>query len=559
MNIFPPYQSDFYKTDHKSQYPPNTTLIYSNLTPRKSRSPKIKNMVFFGLQYFIKEYMIKQWNENFFSNMVWHGKVGGVMADKNKKERVIAKYKRMMDNTLGPNCVSTDQLAELWDLGYLPLEIRALPEGSLVPMGVPCLTVKNTLPQFYWLTNFFETILSTTIWGPCTSATIAFEYRKILDRYAEETSSNVDFVQFQGHDFSMRGMFGLEAACMSGAGHLLSFVGTDTIPAIQFLEDYYNANITRELVGTSVPATEHSVMCAAGKDFELDTYRRLITKVYPKGIVSIVSDTWNLWNVLTKYLPDLKQDILSRDGKVVIRPDSGNPVRILTGYNVVKFEDGWVGAEAVNLDGKIYLVEATNENREGWKIGKEISLEESKGVIELLWEVFGGTVNEKGYKELDSHIGAIYGDSITLERAEQICERLKQKGFASTNVVLGIGSYTYQYNTRDTFGMAVKSTYTEVRHFEEQEDGAIHSYVEPVEMFKDPITDDGTKKSAKGLLRVTYDLDFNYHLVDQVTPIEAERDTFLDIVFKDGELLKDHTLNEIRETLKQWKIQTKKA
>jgi nicotinamide phosphoribosyltransferase len=232
---------------------------------------------------------------------------------------------------------------------------------------------------------------------------------------------------------------------------------------------------------------------------ELLTMKRLIGEVYPKGIVSIVSDTFDLWKVLTDYLPKLKTEILAREGKVVIRPDSGDPVDIICG----------------NPNGK-------NEA-------------EQKGVIELLWDVFGGSINDKGFKELDPHIGAIYGDSITVERATNICERLKIKGFASTNVVLGIGSYTYQYNTRDTFGFAMKATYGEV-------DGVGR------EIFKDPITDDGTKKSAKGLMKIIKEND-TYKLIDQVN-WEEEKTGELKEIFRDGKLLIDLSLEEIRKQMK---------
>ena len=222
-------------------------------------------------------------------------------------------------------------MSALHDLGYLPMKIKALPEGSFVPIRVPMFTMYNTKPEFFWLTNYFETLVSTTVWMPCNSATIAFQYRKILDKYANETSSIPEFVDWQGHDFSMRGMAGLEAALISASGHLLSFTGTDTIPAIDFLEQYYQADASKELVGGSVAATEHSVMCMGTNMGEQETFNRLITEIYPKGIVSIVSDTWDLWKVLTEYLPALKDEVMARDGKVVIRPDSGDPVDIICG------------------------------------------------------------------------------------------------------------------------------------------------------------------------------------------------------------------------------------
>ncbi|RYD98958.1 MAG: nicotinate phosphoribosyltransferase [Sphingobacteriales bacterium] len=476
--------TDGYKLDHRRQYPEGTTLVYSNWTPRKSRMPGIEEVVFFGLQYFIKKYILEDFEQYFF---------------RQPKETVIAAYKRRIDHYLGPNEIGTEHIAALHNLGYIPMVFKALPEGVSVPMRIPMFTMYNTLPEFFWLTNYFETLLSNVIWLPCTSATIAKSYRKLLDHYAAHTSSVPEFVDWQGHDFSMRGMGGVESALISGMAHLLSFTGTDTVPAIEYLERYYGAEVTKELVGGSVPATEHSVMSMGTIEDEQGTFKRLITEIYPAGIVSVVSDTWDLWKVLTVYLPALKDEVLARNGKLVIRPDSGDPVWILCG----------------NPEGK--------------------TEEERKGVVQLLWEVFGGSINDKGYKELDPHIGAIYGDSITLERAKAICEGLKQNGFASTNVVLGIGSFTYQYNTRDTFGFAMKATYGEVA-------GVGRS------IFKDPVTDDGTKKSAKGLMKVILE-NGTYQLKDQVS-WEEENTGALREIFRDGELLVEENLAEIRARIK---------
>tara|TARA_R110000751_G_scaffold31938_1_gene80774 strand:- start:230 stop:880 length:651 start_codon:yes stop_codon:yes gene_type:complete len=204
---------------------------------------------------------------------------------------------------------------------------------------------------------------------------------------------------------------------------------------------------------------------------------------------------------------------MGRDGKIVIRPDSGDPVDIICGYNSL-----------------------TNEGLNDKPITLSDSHPSYKGLIELLWETFGGTINEQGYKVLDSHIGAIYGDSITPERARQIIQRLKSKGFASTNIVLGIGSYTYQYNTRDTFGFAMKATYVEVNG-------------EGREIFKDPITDDGLKKSAKGLLYVQHnDINGDYELIDMVSR-ETEQKGELRTIFKDGKFYNETTLTDVREKL----------
>jgi nicotinamide phosphoribosyltransferase len=336
------------------------------------------------------------------------------------------------------------------------------------------------------------------LWQPSTSATIAKEYRDLLDAYAEETG-DPSFVQFQGHDFSMRGMGCVESAASSGAGHLLSFVGTDTIPAICHLEEYYNANVENELVGTSIPATEHSVMCAGGDgDGEFATYKRLITEVYPSGFVSIVSDTWDLWSCIGNIIKPMKNEIMARDGRVVIRPDSGDPVKIICG-------DPLSNNPMAN-----------------------------KGLIKCLWDIFGGIVNDKGFKVLDSHVGAIYGDSITLDRCKRICEGLKEKGFASTNMVYGIGSYTYQHNTRDSFGFALKSTMCVINGDQKN-------------IYKNPATDDGTKKSNTGVVAVQK-CQGELICVDGL-PIDHQVNDLMRDVFVDGVLMIDDTLAEIRARL----------
>lgn len=392
--------------------------------------------------------------------------------------------------------VDVSAMASLHDLGYLLILIKALPEGSRVGIRVPMFTIRNTRPEFYWLTNYLETQLSAEIWKMITSATTAYEYKRLLTRYAKLTGAPLEFVPWQGHDFSMRGMSGIHDATMSGAAHLTSFTGTDTISAIDYLEDYYGAT---GLVGGSVPATEHSVMCMGSEQDELDTFRRLITGVYPSGIVSIVSDTWDFWQVLTEYTVRLKKEIMSRDGRVVFRPDSGDPVKIICGD-----PEAETGSPAY------------------------------RGAVQCLYDVFGGAITDKGYKVLDSHVGLIYGDSITLDRASRILELLAEKGFASNNIVFGIGSYTYQRVTRDTFGSAIKATA-----------GIVNG--EFRELFKDPKTDDGVKKSARGYVRVEYE-NGRFILLDRQTE-EEERAGLLEPVFEDGELLRHETLDTIRKRL----------
>jgi nicotinamide phosphoribosyltransferase len=481
MKIRPTNLKDGYKTDHRRQYPENTSLVYSNLTARASRDPRYTHVVPFGFQAFVQE-LKDNFDKEFFQL---------------PKSQAVSAYKRRLDTYLGPGAVPVDHIEALHDLGYLPLHIKALPEGSLCPIGVPMFTIVNTNKNFYWLTNDLETLISTETWKPITNATIAFEYRKVLQGACMRTNPEmIEFVPWQGHDFSFRGMDGVSSAARSGAAHLLSFTGTDTIPAIDFLEQYYCADAEKELIGGSVPATEHSVMCMGGQETELETFKRLINDVYPSGIVSIVSDTWDYWDTLTNKAALLKNDIMARNGKVVFRPDSGDPVKIVCGD-----PDAPVGSP------------------------------QHKGSIQVLWDLFGGTTTSTGYKQLDSHVGLIYGDSITLERAEAIVNGLAAKGFASTNVVFGIGSFTYQYNTRDTFGMAIKATYGRIGDA-------------PVDLFKNPKTDSGMKKSAKGLLRVNAD----FSLSQQVTP-EEEKQGLLQTIFLDGNFENVQTLAQIRARL----------
>jgi len=479
---------DFYKLSHRAQYPPNTEKVYSTWTPRGSRISRINKVVTFGHQRFVRKFLVEFFNKHFFERPLGD---------------ILAEYDRIVTNCLTISNPDHSHIEALHKLGYLPLKIMAIPEGMKAPIRVPTLTVENTVAEFFWLTNYIETLFSTEVWISYTSATIAEEYRSILDKYAHKTSDIPEFVDFQGHDFSMRGHTSLESGTNSGMGHLLSFSGTDTIPAITAMEKYYDTDVERELVGTSISATEHSVMCSYGADKEFDTYHRLITEVYPTGFVSIVSDTWDLWKVLDEIVLPLKEEIMNRDGKVVIRPDSGDPVKILCG----------------------------DPNAEDERA--------KKGVVQILWDIFGGEINSKGYKQLDSHIGAIYGDAITMDRAEAICEQLENNGFASTNVVFGIGSYTYQYNTRDTFGFAIKSSYVCV-------DG------EERLIYKDPVTDDGTKKSLKGMVAV-FLVDGRWHIMDELT--EEKRDSFdnfnlHNIIFEDGNLYNQMSFSDIKNMLR---------
>jgi nicotinamide phosphoribosyltransferase len=481
--------ADSYKLGHADQYPENTEFVYSNFTPRSMAHFKVpvefkpEGIVWVGMRAFLSSFA-HIWQVTFFDRPV---------------DEVVQEFSMFCAPFCGPNGFNTARLRKLHALGYLPIKIKSLPEGSIVPMGVPAMTVINTVKGFGWLTNFIETWISAELWKTSTSATIVLTYRRILNKYVELTGGSAEFADWQIHDFSPRGMSGIQDAARTGFGHLVCSLGTDNLPAVKFAIDCYDGADT--FVGGSVPATEHSVMCAGGKEAEIETFRRLL-KTYPSGVLSIVSDTWNFWKVIGPMAEMLKPEIEARTpdsqglAKVVFRPDSGDPVKIICGD-----PDAEPGSP------------------------------QYKGAVQCLWETFGGTRNSMGYKTLNQRVGLIYGDSITLEREGAILAQLALRGFASDNIVFGVGSYTYQYLTRDTFGFAMKATYVVINGVGQ-------------EIFKDPITDSGVKKSARGLLRVDY-VNGVLKLTDQVS-WDEETGGELSVVFQDGLIYSTETLKGIR-------------
>ena len=505
--------TDGYKLGHHRMYPEGTQMVYSNWTPRSNRyfPEATEGSVVFGIQYFVKKYLIEEFNKWFAL----------------PKEEALKQFAYRVGNFVDLNQVGTKHIEELYDLGYLPIEIKALPEGSICPIRVPMMTIKNTLPDFFWLTNYLETLISCTLWLPCTSATSARLYKKRLMEHARKTGFPEEVnLGFSCHDFSMRGMAGLDAAIISGMAHMTSFCGSETIPAIEAVEHYYDADVTEELVAATVPASEHSVMCAGGEDGEIETYRRLINDLYPTGIISIVSDTWDFWNVIENFLPKLKKDIMARDGRVVIRPDSGDPVDIICGLRTNPHFNTRM------KEGKYYCCYAPfNDDAEY----VEVSEGQYYGAYYMLGKIFGWNTTSKDYRYPSTKVGLLYGDSITLERQKQIYLRLENAHMAACNLVLGVGSYSYQYASRDSLGFAIKATACVVNG-------------ELKEIFKHPKTDDGTKNSLKGLIAVYKGLDGKYTATDQVS-IEEEKDGCLETVFEDGILKKEYSLEEIRQRI----------
>ena len=581
--------TDFYKTIHHLAYVPKMEYLVSYWTPRKSRYDNCDYAVVFGLQGFIKEYLIDYFNENFFNRPL---------------KEIIDEYKRIISNTMNVQASDTTEIEKLHKIGFLPLQIKAVDEGSVVKIRTPIYEFSNTVPGFGWLVNYLETYISVNIWHPINSATVAYRYRQLVDKYFDETVCKNASVRIDGGikkeikvdnlndarstacgDFSMRGMTGIEGAAKSSAGHLLSFVGTATIGAIPYLEEYYNCDCEKEVVGKGTPSTEHSVMSSYGKDGEFECYRHLIEDVFPDGPLSIVSDTYDYWNVITNYLPKLKDKIMNRNGKIIIRGDSGDPCDIICGTfgkekdeTIEDFCDKTIEEveeiikerakidvfQIIDFANRTYYVKTkdgeflvvvdydyhNNIIEKIWHKKIERTPEE-KGTIELLWEIFGGYINDKGYKVLDEHIGAIYGDAITYERAKEIYERLKRKGFAVNNVTLGIGSYTYQCVTRDSLGQALKATNAVINGKE-------------MHIYKDPKTDhsDGNKfkKSQKGMCYVynNENGDIVYsdeHTIDEINAVNGKyADNLLKTVFKNGIMIKQTSLSKIREKLHNGKF-----
>jgi nicotinamide phosphoribosyltransferase len=523
------YYTDGYKVGHKKMLAKGTARLYGTWIPRSLKyAPKgVKKILSAGHQLTMR-WLHDEFQENFF----------------NQPKDVATQFQKDMSNYLGMDYDGV-HFEALHDLGYLPIRVKALPEGVETLPNIPHMTFINTVDGFAWLTLYLETVISSLAWKTSTSATIALQYRRNVAKWVAKTDpANAWLIPFLCHDFSARGLSPFDMLS-SGLGHAMSFRGSDTLIVIPGARYFYDES-KDEVCINSVNASEHSV--STTKIFTCGESQMIADWLveFPKGILSIVSDTFDLWKLITEYLPANKEAIMARDGKLVIRPDSGDPVDIICGHLKGNEEESYE-----QYRDKIYRM----REEKGIVLGMD-KIAPEKGVIELLWGIFGGTINEQGYKVLDPHIGAIYGDSITLDRQLEIYERLEAKGFASTNIVLGVGSFTYQYNTRDTLGFAAKGAWFEVVEEEHKPKegyagGQGNSIIrKSYNIYKDPITDDGTKKSLKGLLCVMYDnvRKFDYIVKTECTP-EEENQGWLQTIYEDGIFKNQTTLTEIRERI----------
>lgn len=506
---------DFYKAIHCELLPDGMSKSVSYFTPRSSRVNRWDGVVNFGLQAFCKTWLIDYFNENFFNKT---------------EEEVVAEYSRVMDNSFGKGLCDYEKIKKLHRLGYLPIEIVSLPEGVIVPIHCPIFGITNTHPDFAWLGQALESLISAEMWYPMVCATVGHTYREVVDKWYDKTcDDNVPRRRALGN-FDFRGDQGLDAALKAGSAWCLSFVNSATVPVIPYLEHYYNCDCEKEEVAFGAVSTEHFVMCsnsakdiADNPDYEyadIDPHRervfikKLLTEYYPNTSFSCVSDSYDYWNVVDNILPTLKDEILNHNGCMLVRGDSGDCIKVVT------------------------------------------------ETVFHLWDIFGGTINSKGYKVLNPHVKALYGDSITIQRAEQIYEILEKNGFAASNVSLGIGSFSMHCIeedgmlkpfTRDTFSMAIKSVYAEFT----DENGNVTQ----MPVYKDPKTDrevggGNFKKSQKGCCVVTkengvykYTDNWTYEFAHKL----ATKQEMLTI-FKDGKMVVDDDLNTIRQRLNNGKF-----
>jgi nicotinamide phosphoribosyltransferase len=459
--INPIVDTDSYKASHWIQYPPNTTRTFFYLESRGTER-SWENTVFFGLQYILKRYFLNKINQEMVE----------------EARQVITAH------GLPFNYDGWSRLVEKYD-GKLPLRIRAVPEGSVIPLRNALMTVETTDDEFFWLAGWFETQLMR-IWYPITVATQSYYIRKDIYRFLQETADDPDAeIPFKLHDFGSRGVSSQETAAIGGAAHLVNFQGTDTMAALLLHREFYNA----PMAGFSIPAAEHSTMTAWGQECEAEAYRNMLKQfAKPGSLVAVVSDSWNIFNAVEKiWGEELKQEVINSGATVVIRPDSGNPVEVVT------------------------------------------------KVVNILSEKFGYTVNSKGYKVL-KYVRIIQGDGVNERSIHDILERLKFEGFSATNIAFGMGGALLQKINRDTLKFAYKCSAVVVN-------GKL------CEVHKQPITD-STKYSKSGRLDLIKNEKGEYETVKLDLNSVQSGNSCMRTVFENGELLVDESLDEIRSRAK---------
>lgn len=452
--------TDSYKIAHWNQYPKGTEIVYSYFECRKGA--KFAETPFFGLQYIIKNHL------------------EGVVLTREMIEKAAKLCKAHFGDEKYFNRHGWEYILNEYG-GRLPVIIKAVEEGTVVPINNVLLTIENTDPKCFWLTNFLETILSQ-IWYPLTVATLSREVKINIKEYLEMTSDG-GLLNFGLHDFGFRGTEVLESAGIGGAAHLINFLGTDTLPAMEVAMNYYNA--TLEGLAFSVAATEHSVMTALGKDGEEQVVENLLNE-YPTGILSVVADSYDIYNFVDNIIGSkFKNRILARDGVFVVRPDSITP---------------------------------THQTPE----------EEMVWIMESLWNNYGGTVNNKGYKLINPSVRVLWGDGIDLEGIKKILYAVSKAGFATENIAcFGMGGGLLQKVNRDTQRCAFKCS-------AQYRDGQWY------DIQKNP--KDVSKASKKGRLKLTK-IDGKFVTVGE----NDDGEDYLKTVFYNGVLVNEIDFATIRK------------
>lgn len=449
-------KTDSYKSSHFLQYPPNTTKVYSYI---ESRGGEFEETVFFGLQMFLKKYLMKP--------ITVH--------DINQAEEFLGNH------GLPFNMEGWDYILEKCG-GYLPVSIKAVPEGSVIPTNNILCSIENTDPKCFWLTSYLETMLLRAIWYPTTVATISREAKKIIYKYLELTSEDPNGqIPFKLHDFGARGVSSGESAEIGGAAHLVNFMGSDTVEGVVAANKYYN----HDMAAFSIPAAEHSTICAWGADKEEDAFSNMIDQFGQSGkMVAVVSDSYDIYQAVDiSWGKQLKKKVLDSGCTLIIRPDSGHPPTVV--LNILK------------------------------------SLSES----------FGFITNNKGYKVLNPAVRIIQGDGCNLKMIEAILKGITGSGYSADNIAFGMGGGLLQQCNRDTLRFAMKASAVTVDGIER-------------EICKTPVTDMGKRSKRGRQILIKSKNTFNTFPLRNERDL---RHDYLQEVFRNGKLRIDQNFEDIRE------------
>lgn len=455
--------TDSYKSGHYLQYPPDTTSMFSYI---ESRGGEYHKTVFFGLQYYLKKYLTHR-----------------VTIDEVEEAKAFFEAHGEPFNYEGWMYIAKELK------GKIPVRIRAVPEGMVIPTHNVLVSIESTDPKVFWVVSWIETML-LRIWYPITVATRSHKIRQIILEALKISADDPQAeINFKLHDFGSRGVSSQESAMIGGAAHLVNFMGSDTVVGVRCANKFYNT----PMAAFSIPAMEHSSVTSWGRENEVEAYRNMIKKTAkPGGLVACVSDSYDLWNACSHLWGEqLKEEVIKSDATIVVRPDSGHPPTVVL------------------------------------------------RVAQLLEEKFGTTINKRGYKVLNN-VRIIQGDGINENSIQQILNNLLDHGFSASNIAFGMGGALLQQLNRDTQKFAMKCS---------QIFRNVNGNIVSVDVFKDPVTDHG-KASKAGRLDLIKDAAGNYQTV-ALGPGEAlHPKSKMHIVFENGEVIKEYNFDEVRANSK---------